>query len=513
MAISSLRLAALVLFSLLEVLLFGGLQYGWFSLLFVLKQENVFRNLCLNRNNNTSVNEVSSSNGSIEASSEDCFPQDERFNLVFSIGIAVFTIIIVLFGQLYFKFGVKKIRTISTLLLVSGVLCFGFTSSDHPFLVIPGIVCVGVGGLSLLISNMQVAVLLPKASSLYVGIMNGSFDSSVVTQMAVKALYENGISHMYAYIGIAILCVIISGISTLLHPGSKGSTDSKDNVEDTKCNDNVNQNGSLNAAFNDDEKYLKSTPQKEKTNREIVCEEEPSSVMADDVTPVSVGSIICSRLYLLHLLWMSSLLLIFYYFIGSINRLLVQILDNVEQVSYFTDVMTYTMLGGIISSFVAGQVFEVQKKRFTGTMKTVVPLAVTSCLALLLSSLSFFPSPAVLYADFVVLTFFRSFVFGCNMDFIIIAFPKKYMSVLFGLDISVSGVLSLIQYALFSWADQYDDAMKHVNTVVLCLSLVSLLHPFLIYTSQKRVLQEKYLNTKPKCDSDSNTANGHASKF
>ncbi|OWF52258.1 Solute carrier family 43 member 3 [Mizuhopecten yessoensis] len=364
---------------------------------------------------------------------------------------------------------------------------------------------------------MQVAVLLPKGSSVYVGLLNGCFDSSVVTQMAVKTLHDSGINRRFSYIGVAILCVVISGFYTLLHPGSKNKTlnssDARsDEDKQKKMDDDVKlPKDSINITFNNDEKQFEVAPPKSVTDKEK--DVSASSVSSDDVIYPPVGSIICSRIYFFHILWFTALLLRFFYFIGSVNRLMVKTLENDGQVSYFTDVMAYTMLGGMLSSFIAGQVFETQNRWFTGTMKTVIPLTVTSCLAILLSSLAFLSSTAVLYADFVVLTFFRSFVFSVNMDFIIISFPEKFMSVLFGLAFSISGVLTLTQYALFTWTEKYDGAMTHVNIALLCLSIISLLHPVLIFMSQKRRSIDRDTDNTIHCSVGSEDMKGLSTKL
>ncbi|XP_033761550.1 solute carrier family 43 member 3-like [Pecten maximus] len=482
MALSKCKLAILVFTSLLEICFFGGLQYGWVSLIYILKQEDVYKNLCIVTDRNTS-------SGSDSGSNDGCYAQDERFNLLFSVGFAVFNITGFICGEMYTKFATetRKIRIGSIFILIAGLLCFAFTSPDIPWLVLPGVVFVGVAGTSFLISNMQVAVLLPKGSSVYVGLINGCYDSSVVTQMAVKALYENGISRSYSYIGVAILCVVISGLCTLLHPDPNSTL--SDSVE--KKNDVIHPEGYISTTFKNNENELKVLPQETTAGKDIERDITAASDASNDVTSSSVRSIICSRPYILHVLWMSVLLLRLYYFIGSINRLLVQTLKIDGQVSYFTDVMAYTMLGGIISSFIAGQLLEIQDKWFTGMMKTVIPLIVTSCLGILLSSLSFVTSTTALYANFVVLTFFRSFIFSCNMDFVIISFPHKFMSFLFGMVFSVSGVLTLTQYALFTWTKRYDDAIEHVNIFLFCLSVISLLHPVLIFVSGKRALHKK----------------------
>ncbi|XP_033726955.1 solute carrier family 43 member 3-like isoform X2 [Pecten maximus] len=98
------RRVALVSVSLLEIFIFGGMQFGWFALVFILKQEGVLKNLCVTQQFDNSTEEISHI--------EDCFPQDEQFNLIFSIGIAIFTVLSVVNGQLYQSFDIKRIRMI-----------------------------------------------------------------------------------------------------------------------------------------------------------------------------------------------------------------------------------------------------------------------------------------------------------------------------------------------------------------------------------------------------------------
>ena len=90
---------ALISLSLLELLLFGGMQFGWFALVFILKQEDVFESFCVSGQHNNSTGDTSTT--------KDCFPQDEQFNLIFSIGIAIFTIFSAINGQLYQTFDIK----------------------------------------------------------------------------------------------------------------------------------------------------------------------------------------------------------------------------------------------------------------------------------------------------------------------------------------------------------------------------------------------------------------------
>ncbi|XP_021351815.1 solute carrier family 43 member 3-like isoform X3 [Mizuhopecten yessoensis] len=354
----SLRVVSLVGFSLLEVLFFGGIQYGWFALVFILKQEGVFENLCV-LEDNVSKSNVSSSN--VTSDSDGCFLQDERFNLIFSVGVGIFTVATFLAGQLYLSFDTKLIRAIHMAMAVAGILCFAFTSP---------------------------------------------------------------------------------GICTLLHPTTQ-KRDVTDGNQTTKRNE-------------ENDEPEENEKAKEKVIEDIVNKRELTSGDGDrtsgDMMNMTIGVILCHHLFISHVMWLSVVLLKFYYFLGSANRFMEHILQDESK----------------------------------GIMRTVIPLAVTSCLTILLSALAFISTPTALYVDFVVLTFLRSFVYSIHVQYIRIAFPMKYISMVYGMAVSISGILTMIQYGLFAWTEEYVGAMTHVNVFLLCASCISLFHPILVFFSYRR---------------------------
>ena len=126
-----------------ECLLFGGLLYGWGSLVFVLKDEGVYANLCPiseteSNSSNLSVNyNVTSSNQSIgyvvltttlssnasnssdsvtedvtagKVRQERCVPQDEKMALCFTIASAIFCAGCAVMGHINYKFGTRVTR-------------------------------------------------------------------------------------------------------------------------------------------------------------------------------------------------------------------------------------------------------------------------------------------------------------------------------------------------------------------------------------------------------------------
>lgn len=129
-----------------ECLLFAGLLYGWGSLVFVLKDERIYADLCPETKTNLSssnlsliydqesgLNEsvvymilttpevnVSNSNESMtedvivkKKRRERCIPQDEKMALCFTIASALFCAGCAVMGHINYKFGTRVTRIIS----------------------------------------------------------------------------------------------------------------------------------------------------------------------------------------------------------------------------------------------------------------------------------------------------------------------------------------------------------------------------------------------------------------
>ena len=135
----------------MECLLFGGLLYGWGSLVFVFKEEAIYANLCPHKEisfnssglpdsfdyqdskSNSSVlvvmltpsSNVSSNNNSSQITedvtvkksggdkSERCVPQDEQMALCFTIASAIFCAGCAVMGHINYKFGTRVSRIIA----------------------------------------------------------------------------------------------------------------------------------------------------------------------------------------------------------------------------------------------------------------------------------------------------------------------------------------------------------------------------------------------------------------
>jgi hypothetical protein len=91
----------ILVWSVLEILVFSAIVYGWAALVVILKEESFFHDLCEEKH------EVNST------STHDCIKQDERLNLVFLSGVISFSAAGLVSGAFLDHFGPRKTRLLS----------------------------------------------------------------------------------------------------------------------------------------------------------------------------------------------------------------------------------------------------------------------------------------------------------------------------------------------------------------------------------------------------------------
>lgn len=197
----------IVLITLIETPLFGGLLLGWSSLVYVLKEEGLFENLCDHHSNNgnlkadlTPENSTNITNTTNEDISERkvnikqlCTEQDTQLNLIFSIALSIGNVCTVFIGIADNRLGTKMTRLIFMTLFASGSMLLAFTSKENPWLLLPGLFFIAIGGFCLLMTNIHISFILNRGSTVYIGIISGCFDGSAAVQWVIKVLYEAGV--------------------------------------------------------------------------------------------------------------------------------------------------------------------------------------------------------------------------------------------------------------------------------------------------------------------------------
>uniref|UniRef100_A0A2C9M5H6 Major facilitator superfamily (MFS) profile domain-containing protein n=1 Tax=Biomphalaria glabrata TaxID=6526 RepID=A0A2C9M5H6_BIOGL len=395
---------------------FGGLVFGWGSFVYVLKDEGLYAELC---NNGTSN---STHNGSLN---EDCPDRDSRLELVFTIGSTCAGIGSFVLGQISFYFGMRVARIVASLCFMCGAYIIAFTTNDLPWLIFPGMALVAFGGISLIMTNVQLSNMFPVGGGAVVGIISGAFDSSSGIQLMVKLGYEQGISRKTSYLILASTHVLTFVSTFLFLP--------KDYVHPVQ------------------EEYV--------VTQEIELEipEKP----------------------------------------GSINRILEKELENKKEVSDYTNVMLYVLMGGIVASPLAGaflelniSLFKNSKSSFSRSVKpNIMSLTLTSALGVVLSVLLLLEDPSHLYYIFVFLVLYRSIFYTMVNAYIVLAFPSAFIGSLIGITTVTSGVFCLLQHALFEWSARRN--AKEVNIFLIVLIGISCIHPFWQWIACRRAEQRE----------------------
>ncbi|XP_053372637.1 large neutral amino acids transporter small subunit 4-like [Mercenaria mercenaria] len=260
----------------IEILFYAGQLFGWSSLLYVLKQEGFYNELCiytstenitidkadiihslytnnslvkqstpekdvtaaanaidviLEHGNNTVQNYY---NYTIENADNNvpyiqwqeytpdnvgnigCTEQDARLNLWFSTAICVSYVMCSIMGPILQKIGMRNFRLVFLLTYIIGALCLGFATPEIPWLVCPGLCCIGVAGMALYSTNIHVSFLFPAVQSTITAVFVGLYDASTVVTYLMKVAFDGGIPRKYYYIGLSVVHLVLIGTSTFL---------------------------------------------------------------------------------------------------------------------------------------------------------------------------------------------------------------------------------------------------------------------------------------------------------
>ncbi|XP_054131535.1 equilibrative nucleobase transporter 1 isoform X3 [Melozone crissalis] len=173
-----------LLSGLLECGAFCGIIFGWASLVFVLKDLGYFEGLC----------QPSATSGPNLTLGSDCSGQDEQFSLVFTIGSFMNNFMTFPMGVVFDRFGTTAARLIAISLYTGGTLLVAFSTPELAVLLFPAMSMLSVGGILLILTNMQVGNLFGNYRSIIITLYNGAFDSSSAIFLIVKLLYEQGLS-------------------------------------------------------------------------------------------------------------------------------------------------------------------------------------------------------------------------------------------------------------------------------------------------------------------------------
>ncbi|XP_029999314.1 solute carrier family 43 member 3a isoform X2 [Sphaeramia orbicularis] len=469
----------LTLFSgMLECLCFAGVVFGYASLVFVLKADGYFHHLC---DHDPGVNGT--------GTSTDCSRQDERFSLVFTIASFLNNFLCFINGFLFDRFGTMVTRLLGISLYTTGSLLVAFSSPASSDLLFPALSCLAVGGILLLLTNMQVGNLFPSHRSTIITLYNGAFDSSSAVFLIFKVLYEGGVSLRSSFLVLSV-CSVIHLVRTLLlmprshiphplpHNYTYGLSCGKANSYNVEQFEKM-RDGALTQGRGRGDHPSVPAP------GDTTVDQEPGDGR-------SFRSCVLSWFFLFHLLWLSIMQLRHYLFIGTLNPRLVRLAgDDAHRVSQFTNAFAVTQLCGVLCAPWNGLIMDRNKgkpldpgegEQEAELRSSWLSLCLTVVQGLLFSVSASVPVLWVQYLTFALQVLNRSFLYGGNAAFISIAFPSCHFGKLYGLVMCVSAVVSLLQFPCCALVEGLLDGDPFIVDVALTLlTLLAFIHPVYVF--------------------------------
>uniref|UniRef100_A0A3P8ZY50 Solute carrier family 43 member 3a n=1 Tax=Esox lucius TaxID=8010 RepID=A0A3P8ZY50_ESOLU len=449
---------------LVECLCFAGVVFGFASLVFVLKTDGYFTDLC--------VDTTTGPNGTVQT---DCSGQDEQFSLVFTVASFMNNFLTLPNGFIFDRFGTMATRILG----MSFVYYLSLPSlTALSMLLFPALSFIAVGGILFLITNMQVGNLFGSHRSTIITLYNGAFDSSSAVFLILKVLYEGGVSLHTSFL-ILSACSVVHLLRTFLlmptthipYPLPEGYTYGYSVEKDEKTQETV--------------MTAKTEGPEETEETALQLEDQPPFGHSGKEPVASFRSCVLSRFFVFHLMWLSVMQLRHYLFIGTLNPMLNRLADNDPAlVSRYTNAFAFTQLCGVLCAPWNGLILDRHKgKPLEADLRSSsLSLFLTAFQCLLFSVSASVPLLPLQYLTFILQVLNRSFLYGGSAAFVSIAFPGVHFGKLYGLVMSLSAVVSLLQYPCFALVkgslggDPY-----YVNIALTLLSLLAFVHPVNVF--------------------------------
>ncbi|XP_071797048.1 equilibrative nucleobase transporter 1-like [Asterias amurensis] len=535
----------LLVIGAIECLFFGGWIFGWASLVFVFKQEGYFSDECTTGSSTVVPENRTGSPGespttTLPVTVGNCEEQDRQLQLVFTV--ANFCVAGAAFplGLMFDKLGTLFMRILISVLMFAGSLMFGLSSSSRAFLVFPAAVCVSMGGVQLLVVNLQISNLFGRHKWFVMAIFCGCFDSSAVVFLIVKALYENLNVPIQSVFYVMTSTTFFFTFNTFFllpkrahipwppvqdeYHESSGTTQELSAVE-TK---HVYSNDVNLKDENLRERYVHSgdsdTDHREQGASNQTTNEMPNTLSSTDNEVIesnplskdfpSLRSCFFSLSFLFFYFWFSILQLQVLFFVSTLNPVLTRLADNDETiVSKYTNALAFIQLGGIVCAPFSGLLLSRNKGRnrcknketeterlkqrgpYSDLKDASIVYAISTSIAIVFYTCSVMPFLEVQYATFVLSVFSRSFVYSLTASGTNLLFPGKYFGAVYGLMIGLSAVFSLLQYPLFIVAqDVFDGDDFWIKIGLLSASVLTYSFSIFIFFYSRR--KEKALKNQ-----------------
>uniref|UniRef100_A0A8C5QP80 Solute carrier family 43 member 3 n=2 Tax=Leptobrachium leishanense TaxID=445787 RepID=A0A8C5QP80_9ANUR len=456
---------------MIECMFFAGIAFGWASFVFILKHEKYFQDLCPYPGNQS------------RNATDGCPEQDEQFSQIFTVAIFLNSFMTFPFGFIFDKFGTAVTRSLAIFLYTMATLFIALSYADIATIMFPALFFLAAGGTLLLVTNMQVGNLFGSHRSTVITFLNGAFDSSSVMLLFVKLLYQIGVPLQTTFFCITSCCIAFLIRTLFLMPKAQIPYPLPERyrygIRCAKSNTPVS---------------LEITSLKDPSSQDQLGQKSINGIMHQEASDLSFWSCIRSSLFSLHVIWLSIIQLRLIMFIATLNPTLNRLSGgDLQIVSHYTNVFALSQFCGIICAPWNGMIMDrhKRKKKVSDSMadlrSSVLSLALTATQSTLFSIIAVIQTLPAMYAAFILQVLNRSFLYGGNAAFLSIAFPLQHFGKLYGLIMSLSALVLVLQYpALYIIRTYLKGDSFYVDIALLILGLLAFIHPISVFQLCKK---------------------------
>ncbi|KAL7647099.1 UNVERIFIED_CONTAM: hypothetical protein RMT77_002357 [Armadillidium vulgare] len=462
----------------LDNLLFGGAVFGWPQLVFVLKVEGLFGDLCdsyiqnsTNSNSNQfflNVSHCSDYENSAENSTlheeefqnaqKICAAQDEKFALIYTVAVVCYGVPGVLVGYMLHYAGLMLTRMLGGFMVASSFVFLAVTTYESPNWLFAATVLLSMGGNQLRMSNMQFGDLFPSVRSTTITVLTGVYAASATLFILFPIGASFGISRPIICYCLAAYA-FISAVASVVMPCHHIPFENDNEGYDVKERKRTSSSSSLLESLNTLSSYL-------------------------------------------HLYWFLILLVCVNFYQQIYNLWITASTCSEEEVGLYSSLFSYSNLvsvfcapiGGIFTDFLVRRARKNEVDHIAFLTKEIqanfTPLFLTTLFTMLMHCCVFFFSETAILISLVSMIIVRPCVVAISTAYLRIRFPGSHFNRLLGIYCTIASAFMFVQYPFFKLAQDNYYLAQGILAFMLAISFLNPLH--ILWTSRvKRWVKER----------------------
>lgn len=419
----------LVIFAALETLLMSGVIFGWPAIEAMMIEQGQYAELCGEGN-------------------QVCPARNLKLTTIFISASSAFALVFWPSGYILDKYGPRVSNLIGCLLLLGGALLFAFSSSVGFDAFLPGYIIMGAAGPSVFLSFLSLSNLFPDHKSTIISLFNVMLDASaldfVILQQINKGLPSADLRMLFLFYsiipfaGLGLAFCLLPRQSYPAPAGHEGYAEGGAGV--------LNPFG-------------------------------------PEIARKSFKSQVKSKAFLFGTLFTAFQLLRVNFYIGTVAAQLNFLSPDTGEI--WTQVFTLVLpVGGVLSIPIVGW--------FMDRCSLTVSMTALTVAATLFGITNTIPNLYVQAVTFVLMAFFRAFLFGGMSSYVALIFGFTNFGQLWGLIMFTSGILNFISIVV-EWATLHYLQSNFLipNAVLAGTSALLLLFPLWIWRVSKAAVERR----------------------